>query len=166
MPEPTPTREQFLERLDDAEARLLSLATRPFPPGLTEPDPGGEERWDAARVWAHLAEFPAYWIGEAQKILAESEDGGEPPAFGRVATDARRIEAIERDRLLAPEELWRRVRDGIEDARSYARGLTSQEWERLGEHPRRGAVTVGFVINQFVASHLGEHAEQLERLTG
>jgi hypothetical protein len=160
-----PTLQQFLDRLDDGEARLVALATRPFPAGLTDPDAGGEERWDAAQVWAHLAEFPAYWVGEARKILATSADGP-PPPFGRTATDAGRIAAIERDRFLLPDELWQRVHSGIGTARAYATGLSPDEWQRLGEHPRRGPVPVGFVLDQFVAGHLGEHATQLEKLAG
>jgi hypothetical protein len=156
--------ERFAARLDDAEVRLLSLATRPFPPGLTEPDPGGEERWDAAHVWAHLAEFPPYWVAQVRKILASPAD--EPVPFGRLADDAGRNGAIERDRLLPPEELWLRVRAGIEDARTCAAGLSPADRQRLGQHPRRGPVTVAFVLDQFVANHLEEHAAQLEGLAG
>jgi len=155
---------RFAERLDDAEVRLLSLATRPFPAGLTEPDPGGEERWDAARVWAHLAEFPAYWVGEARKVLAAPADS--PAPFGRLADDPGRSAAIERDRLLPPDELWQRVRAGIAEARAYAAGLTQADRERLGQHPRRGPMTVAFILDQFVATHIDEHAAQLEGLAG
>ena len=118
---------RFAERLDDVEVRLLSLATRPFPPGLTEPDPGGEERWDAARVWAHLAEFPPYWVGEVRKIVAAAADP--PPPFGRLADDPARAAAIERDRLLPPDKLWQRVRAGIAGARAYAAGLSPSDRE-------------------------------------
>ena len=155
---------RFAERLDDVEVRLLSLATRPFPPGLTKPDPGGEERWDAARVWAHLAEFPPYWVGEARKLIAAPADP--PPPFGRLADDPGRTSAIERDRLLPPEELWQRVRAGIAEARAYAAGLSASDRARLGQHPRRGPVTVAFILDQFVANHLEEHAAQLEGLAG
>jgi DinB superfamily len=152
----------FVARLDEAEVRLVSLATRPFPPGLSEPDPGGEERWDAARIWAHLAEFPSYWVAEARKILSGAP--GQPVAFGRMAGDPGRIAAIERDRLLPPDELWEHVREGIAEARTFATTLGPEERQRLGEHPRRGPVTVAFVLDQFVATHLEEHAAQLERL--
>jgi hypothetical protein len=155
---------RFAERLDDVEVRLLSLATRPFPPGLTEPDPGAEERWDAARVWAHLAEFSPYWVREARKVIAAPADP--PPPFGRLTDDPVRTGPIERDRLLAPEELWLRVRAGIAEARAYAAGLSPADRERLGQHPRRGPVTVAFILDQFVANHLEEHAAQLEGLAG
>jgi hypothetical protein len=152
----------FMERLHDAEVRLLSLATRPFPPGLTEPDAGSEERWDAPRVWAHLAEFPAYWVAEARKILAAPVD--QPTQFGRLADDPGRIEAIERDRMLPSDEVWQRVRSGIAEARSFAMALSPADRARVGQHPRRGPVTIAFVLDQFVANHLEEHAAQLERL--
>jgi hypothetical protein len=157
-------RADFAERLDDAEVRLVSLATRPFPPGLTDPDPGGEERWDAARVWAHLAEFLGYWVVEARRILAAPAD--EPVAFGRLADDPGRATAIEHDRLLAPDELWQRVRIGIAEARAFAADLSAADRERMGLHPRRGPVTVAFVLDQFIAKHLEEHTAQLEGLAG
>ena len=61
--------DELIARLADAERRLGEHASRPLPPGLTEPDPGGEERWEAGQVWAHLAEFPAYWLAQAQRVV-------------------------------------------------------------------------------------------------
>ena len=49
---------------------LAEHAAKPPPPGLTEPDPGGEEQWEAGQVWAHLAEFPRYWLAQAQRVIA------------------------------------------------------------------------------------------------
>ena len=46
------------------ERRLAEHAARPLPAGLTDPDPGAEERWEAGQVWAHLAEFPGYWLDQ------------------------------------------------------------------------------------------------------
>ena len=46
-----------LDELDDVLARLEAHAAGAAPAGLTEPDAGGTERWDAGQVWAHLAEF-------------------------------------------------------------------------------------------------------------
>ncbi len=53
-----------LDELDDVLARLEAHATAAVPSGLTEPDAGGTERWDAGQVWAHLAEFGSYWRAE------------------------------------------------------------------------------------------------------
>ena len=101
--------DSLIARLADAERRLAEHASRPLPPGLSEPDPGGEERWEAGQVWAHLAEFPAYWLAQAQRVIALPTN--EPVPFGRVKTDAARIAAIERDRNTDPEALLQRVRD-------------------------------------------------------
>ncbi len=115
-------------------------------------------------MWAHLAEFPPYWVGEARKVIAAP--AGPPVPFGRLHDDPGRIAAIEHDRLLPPDELWQRVRAGIAQARDYAAGLTLADRARAGEHPRRGMVTVAFILDQFVANHLEEHAAQLEGLAG
>ena len=95
-----------LARLRAVQARLDEHAAAGPPPGLTEPDPGGTERWEAGQVWAHLAEFPAYWLGQIQHILERRSAGDpEPVPFGRTKTDLGRIAAIERDRNEDPEAL-------------------------------------------------------------
>ncbi|MGH2455743.1 MAG: hypothetical protein ACRDHD_05745, partial [Candidatus Limnocylindria bacterium] len=60
--------ESYLDRLARAERRLAEHAARPVPAGLTDPDPRTEERWEAGQVWAHLAEFPAYWLGQIRHV--------------------------------------------------------------------------------------------------
>jgi hypothetical protein len=63
-----------LSRLVAAQRRLTEHAARPLPTGLTDPDPGASERWEAGQVWAHLAEFPAYWHDQMRAILAARAD--------------------------------------------------------------------------------------------
>jgi len=109
-----------------------------------------------------MAEFVPYWMGQAKVILAG--DPATPVPFGRLADDPGRSAAIERDRLIAPDELWRRIDDALGDARRFTGGLTDGDLARLGMHPRRGPVTVGFVLHQFIVVHLEEHTAQLERL--
>jgi len=101
--------DSLLARLADAERRLVEHADDPLPGGLTEPDPGAEERWEAGQVWAHLAEFPAYWLTQAERVIAQPTNA--PIPFGRVKTDAARIAAIERDRHTDPAALLARVLD-------------------------------------------------------
>ncbi|HEX7197067.1 MAG TPA: DinB family protein [Candidatus Limnocylindria bacterium] len=152
----------LLARLTDVERRLVEHAGAPLPPGLTDPDPGGEERWDAGQVWAHLAEFPAYWLAQAQRVVALPTS--EPVPFGRVKTDARRIEAIERDRHTDPSALLRRVRDSLAEVTDAARALSPDAWTRRGVHPTRGEMTVEAIFASFIVEHLEEHAEQLDSL--
>ena len=85
-------------------------------PGLSDPDPGEEERWEAGQVWAHLAEFPAYWLDQVRRIVAAHDGGAAGPIpFGRMKTDEGRVGAIERERRTDPGELLRRVTAQIEE---------------------------------------------------
>ncbi len=152
----------FITRLDAAETRLARLADHPFPAGLTEPEPGGEERWDAARVWAHLAEFPAFWTIEIRRILAGAP--GEQVPFGRMKADPGRVDPIERDRLLPIDALWSRIRSGIDAVRALAVSLSPNDWDRVGQHVRFGPTSVRSALDFFIADHLEEHAAQLEKL--
>src|SRR5437867_11988221 len=94
----TPQVEAYLDRLAAVQRRLAEHAARPLPTGLTDPDPGASERWEAGQVWAHLAEFPGYWLTEFRRVLDAHSAGAEPLPFGRTKTDPGRIAAIERDR--------------------------------------------------------------------
>jgi hypothetical protein len=152
----------LLARLADAERRLAEHADAPLPSGLTEPDPGSEEQWEAGQVWAHLAEFPAYWLAQAKRVV--SLPTNEPVPFGRVKTDAGRNEAIERDRHTDPAALLRRVRDSLAEVSDAARAMPAEAWTRRGMHPTRGEMTVHGIVERFIVEHLEEHADQLDTL--
>lgn len=154
----------LLARLSRAEQRLAEHAAAPVPTGLTEPDPGAEERWEAGQVWAHLAEFPAYWLAQALSVIESSSDGAIP--FGRVKTDPDRIAAIERDRHADPQALLARVRSALEDVSDAARSWEQEAWRARGSHPTRGAMSVERIVEEFIVSHLEEHADQLDLLAG
>lgn len=154
--------EPLITRLDVAEARLAGLSRVPFPRGQTDPDPGAEETWDAAQVWAHIAEFVSYWTDQARDLA--TAPGDMTPNFGRMKTDQGRIDAIARDRSLPREKLWQKVHDGIEASRAYFSSLTADQLSRTGVHPTRGTVDVPFILEQFVVKHLEEHADQLDKL--
>jgi hypothetical protein len=152
----------LISRLADAERRLAEHASRPLPPGLTEPDPGGEERWEAGQVWAHLAEFPGYWLGQAQRVVALPTN--EPVPFGRVKTDPIRVDAIERDRHTDAAALLERVRASLAEVTDAARELPPEAWTLRGMHPTLGEMTVELIFERFIAGHLEEHADQLDGL--
>jgi hypothetical protein len=82
----------FLARVDEVEGGLRRAAAAGAPQGLTAPDEPSGEQWEAGQVWAHLAEFVPYWIGEARSVLTAESD--QPVPFGRVKTDPGRIAAI------------------------------------------------------------------------
>ncbi len=156
--------DSLLERLAAVEARLAEHAAAPLPEGLTDPDPGAEERWEAGQVWAHLAEFPAYWLAQAQRVIAQPTNA--PVPFGRVKTDSGRIEAIERDRHTDPAALLERVRAALAEVTDAAHAWDAGDWRLRGAHPVRGEMTVERIVEEFIVDHLEEHADQLDALRG
>lgn len=157
-------RDGLLERLDTVERRLAHHAAAEMA-GLTDADAETGERWEAGQVWAHLAEFPAYWLEQVAGVLDHSRRGEAGPiTFGRTRSDPGRIAAIERDRALPPETLLRRVRDGVARARDAIRSLPAEAWETVARHPTRGELKVGAILRHFVVEHLEEHAAQLDSL--
>jgi hypothetical protein len=154
--------EALLARLTDAERRLAEYADAPLPSGLTDPDPGADERWEAGQVWAHLAEFPAYWLAQARRVAERR--ASEPVPFGRVKSDAARVEAIERDRNEAPAALLRRVRESLAEVTDAAQAFSPGDWVALGVHPTAGEMTVQGIVERFIVEHLEEHADQLDSL--
>ena len=153
------------ERLAAVEARLVAHAHSGLPSGLTEPDPGGTERWEAGQVWAHLAEFPTYWLAQARIVAAAHARGApEPIAFGRLKTDPQRVAAIERDRRMDPMALLAIVRDGISATATALVELPPGALAARGRHVTLGEMTVLGLLERFVVAHLEEHAAQLDGL--
>lgn len=155
----------FAARLARAERRLREHAAQPLPSGLTDPDPGASERWQAGQVWAHLAEFPAYWLDQAQRVLAAERAGTpQPIPFGRTKADAGRIAAIERERHTDPAELLRRVVADLGKVAAALAEMPRPALEVRGLHPTRGEMAVSGIIGEFIVDHLEEHADQLDGL--
>ena len=152
----------FVARLEVVEKRLDAHAAAETPAGLTEPDPDGTERWEAAQVWAHMAEFVSYWHGEVESVIGSFD--GDPVPFGRTKEDAGRIAGIETGRHEPIDELMGRVHAAIENLKSYLSARTSGEWSAIGHHPRRGDMDVEAIVERFVVAHLEEHADQLDGL--
>ncbi len=155
---------EYAARLASVERRLRGHASAGVPGGLTEPDPGGEERWDAGQVWAHVAEFGPFWSAEIRKIVAAHR--AEPVPFGRTKADPERIAAIERDRGQPTEVLLRRITDQIAEAGAALEALPADAWQARGLHSRIGEMTMPQIIERFLVGHLEEHADQLDRLAG
>ncbi len=157
--------DEFLQRLDAVEQRLRARATTPRDATqghLTDPDQRTGERWEWGQVWAHLAEFVPYWIGQARAVIAAYR--GEPVPFGRVKSDSQRIAAIERDRGVDVEELWSRVDSDIGELRTFLAELPDGAWSVRGQHSTLGTMPLERIVDEFLVGHLEEHADQLDGL--
>jgi hypothetical protein len=154
--------DELIERLEQVEQRLALHAAGPAPAGLTEPDEGGTERWEAAQVWAHMAEFVGYWQAQLEKVIGQYD--GTPVPFGRTKDDQERAAAIELGRRVPIAELMERVHEAIEVVRRYLPTLSERDWAAVGLHSRIGEMGVARIIERFTISHLEEHADQLDGL--
>jgi len=155
--------DELLLRLEAATERLRGLASRdPAPGALTDADGRTGERWDWGQVWAHLAEFPPYWMAQVRTLLARP--GDEPVPFGRVASDPDRIAAVERDRSTPTKELWVRLFTDLDELRRLIGELRPEDWEREGLHQALGVMAMPRIFEEFLVGHLESHARQLESL--
>jgi hypothetical protein len=154
----------FVARLDAIEKRLDRLAADRTPTSLTEPDPGGTERWEAGQVWAHMAEFVPYWQREVESVVGSYD--GDPVPFGRTKEDPGRIAGIEMGRHEAVKQMNARVHEAVEDLKAYLAARTTAEWSAVGVHAVRGEMDVERMVGRFVVGHLEEHADQLDSLAG
>ncbi len=154
-------RDEVLARLATVEDRLGRLASVDTQ-GLTDADPDTGERWEAAQAWAHMAEFPGYWLSQIRRVLERPLP--EPVPFGRVKTDQGRLEGIETGRHEPTETLHERVVAALEEVEDFLSGLPSERWSARGTHPTLGEMTVREIVDRFLVRHLEEHAEQLEGL--
>lgn len=152
----------WLDRLDAVEERLAVLASGERRHGLTDPDPGAEERWDEGQVWAHIAEFGAYWLGELERIMDTAALGAVP--FGRTKSDPGRIAAIAENRGLAPRTQLANAQVAMDELRALLATMDSSDWSRTGEHPTLKTMDIGRFLEEFLVGHYEQHADQLAKL--
>ena len=154
----------MIERISRARERLAAHADAALA-GLTDPEPGSGERWDAGQVWAHLAEFPAYWLAQATDVARRAAAGEpQPIAFGRTKSDPERIAAIERDRRDDSRALLARVEHDLDDVAATLTGWSAEQLTVSGRHPTLGEMPVARIVEHFIVEHLDEHADQLDGL--
>ena len=156
--------EVLIARMQAAETRLAAHAAAERP-GLTRADEATGEQWERGQVFAHLAEFPTFWVGQIRAILAARQAGEpEPIPFGRLKTDPGRLGPIEARRDEDPMGLLHDVESGVSAASGLCRSLTTEDWRTCGRHPTLGSMTVAQIVARFLVDHLEEHAAQLDEL--
>jgi hypothetical protein len=105
-----------------------------------------------------------YWTEQIRLVIEAQSD--QPVPFGRVKTDPDRIAAIAAGRDQPLTAQWGELSSEIGDLKAFLTGLADEEWDRTGEHPTLGSMTVPRMVEQFLLVHLEEHAVQLETLAG
>ena len=153
--------QDWVDRIDAADVRLLEHPARPHH-GLTQPDPGGTERWEAAEVWGHLAEIGGYWLAELQSLVDAGSN--EPVPFGRVKSDAGRLAAIAAGRQRDAGALMLAARRNLAALRAYLAGLSTEDWRRVGHHATLGDMDVPRQLEEFHVGHVEQHLAQLDDL--
>ena len=157
-----PVQDEIMKRLELVEQRLSALGYGSPPIGLTQPDPGGTEQWIGSQVWAHMAEFVPYWQQQLANVI--SQYTGTPIPFGRTKEDAARVGAIEAGKNVPIPNMIQGVQQAIAMTKDYLNNLTPEQWQAIGQHARRGEMTVPQMLQAFTLDHLEEHASQLEAL--
>jgi hypothetical protein len=154
----------WIARLLVAEERLMSLAGCGSREGLTEPDPGGVERWADLDVWAHLGEFPDYWLDQLVLVIGGRAAG--PVPFGRTKADPTRRAAVAAARRDDIGRYLGRLLEACDRLRAMLSTMDDADWAARGVHPTRGEMDVATILDEFLIGHLEEHAAQLEALRG
>lgn len=150
---------QWLRRLNDAESRLVENTDKVHA-GLTQPDPGGDEKWEAAQVWGHLGEFGDYWLVELDRVL----DGAPDQPFGRTKADEARRAAIAAGPGRSVDDHLDSARRAIDRLRARLTEMTTEDWAKAGTHPTLGRMTIADQLQHFHIGHYEEHLAQLDEL--
>lgn len=155
--------QDLIRRLADVAERLETLATQPERHGLTAPDEATGERWDEGQVWAHMAEFPRFWLGEAHRLLTNGHT--ELIEFGRHDTSRIRLEGIRSRRYVTPVALYRQhIYPSIRETQLFLENHPAEQLQIEGRHIEDGVMSILRLIEQYVVDHLEEHAEQVDSI--
>ena len=152
----------FLDRLDVAIERLRAHAVADHN-GFTRPVPAETEQWEAAQIWAHIAEFGDYWLGQLDAVLDAASE--QPVPFGRTRRDAHRIAAIEEGRLRPVDVHLDTIERAADRLGALVAELTADDWRRVGLHETLGEMDVARQLDEFHIGHYEQHADQLDELT-
>lgn len=135
----------FVERLQPLSTRIARR----------QPDDG---EWSVGQLAAHCSEIYPYW---AKQISALRQNPGKP--FGRVATDAERIQYVDDHKNDTLETLVAAIQRGAAEAAAALRSYSDDEWRAVtGIHSARGEMDMDFIANLFLAGHAEEHVKQLD----
>ncbi|MBM2812728.1 MAG: hypothetical protein HW416_3487 [Chloroflexi bacterium] len=140
----------------EAAVKTFVERLQPLPTDLARRQPKDGE-WSVGQLAAHCSEIYPFW---AKQITALRQNPGKP--FGRVATDADRIQYVEDHKNDALDTLVAAIQRGATEAAAALRSYSDDEWRTVtGIHSARGEMDMDFIANLFLAGHAEEHVKQL-----
>jgi hypothetical protein len=115
--------------------------------------PSTDAEWTPAEILGHVCDGARVWGGRMRRVVREDEPELEP--FDE--TLALRVAGYHWKRL---EPLLAEFRIVSEDTLAFLRGLTPDDWTRIGRHPALGRVALGDLV-RIEMEHERDHARQL-----
>ncbi len=112
--------------------------------------------WPVMSTLAHVVEMLPYWAEQCPAIVRSP---GAP--FGRTHDDPGRLGAIAAHANDPVETARRSIRASADSAIVTLRAIPREQWSLSGEHPRRGAMSIEQVVDDFVTGHLESHVQQV-----
>lgn len=138
-----------LDSAPDVLARLLRGVAAGDAAWDARPDPA---RFTLREMVAHLADWDAVFLGR----LTDTRDNDDPVLQG---LDEGQV-ALDHDYARAdPAECLRRYGSGRAAIGAFLRGLSSEQWQRVGRHTEIGPVTLEAQA-VLIAAHDGYHRRQ------
>jgi uncharacterized damage-inducible protein DinB len=148
------TAEEHIARVERTVQQLLAEIEQ-LPNDVLYREPKSGE-WPVMSTLAHLAELLPYWAHQAVDLAAAT---GQP--VGRTLEDPRRVGAIEQHGQDSLAQIVPSIRQGLEECVNTLRGIPNDRWQAVGQHIRRGPITVDELVTAFVVNHAEEHAAQI-----
>lgn len=111
----------------------------------------GEEGWTTSEIIGHLCDAARYWGGRMRLAVYEERPRLEP-------FDQDALVRLAAYRYTPADTLLRELRLVSASNVALLRGLRLEQWERVGVHAERGALTVRQMV-EIEASHEQDHAQ-------
>lgn len=144
-------------RLEAVRDQLVTLLRQPEVAARLQAAPG-ESEWSALQTVGHTIEMIPYWLHHCANIIAASE----PPTFGRSHDDPERLAAVALGATSGVDLLLTRLNEEVEKAVPAIRRFSASDRARKGLHVRRGEMSVGDILEQFIIAHAEEHLAQVQ----
>jgi hypothetical protein len=135
----------------EAAARVALVADGPVAAAAGMPSTDAE--WTAAEILGHVCDGARVWGGRMRRVVREVDPELEP--FDEAL--ALRVAGYHWKRL---EPLLAEFRIVSEDTLAFLRGLTPDDWTRVGRHRALGRVALGDLV-RIEMEHERDHAQQL-----